>query len=279
MRRTDSQVFLFTDHDTAIVFEGDRYEPSGGISPSATRKKADMNVQQFETEGAITSDKITLDDLRKGVWRDCEVIERTVDWLYPGAGALVTSKFWIVETEWNGEVWTASVEGGTRWLRSKQGFQYTRNCRWQLGQGEINGIGCSVAIGSLTLFNVTVGVVTTRTLFTGGTSIPAGDTRERYRYGRVIWIVGQNTGFIQEIKDYTSGTRVIQTFLPTPFAINDVTDRFNLEPGCDKTRPTCIAEYNNLVDFGGFPFIPGTNQMLMFPRGTTSAPSGGIFDF
>ena len=30
-------------------------------------------------------------------------------------------------------------------------------------------------------------------------------------------------------------------------------------PGCDKLRATCIEKFNNLKNFGGFPFIPTTN--------------------
>lgn len=33
----------------------------------------------------------------------------------------------------------------------------------------------------------------------------------------------------------------------------------NLYPGCDHLRGTCLNKYNNLNNFGGFPFIPGRN--------------------
>jgi len=32
-----------------------------------------------------------------------------------------------------------------------------------------------------------------------------------------------------------------------------------LYPGCDHTRNTCKAKFNNLANFGGFPWIPGKN--------------------
>lgn len=30
-----------------------------------------------------------------------------------------------------------------------------------------------------------------------------------------------------------------------------------LYPGCDRTMPTCIAKFNNVLNFGGFPYLPG----------------------
>lgn len=33
----------------------------------------------------------------------------------------------------------------------------------------------------------------------------------------------------------------------------------DLYPGCDHLRGTCLNKYNNLPNFGGFPFIPGRN--------------------
>jgi hypothetical protein len=32
-------------------------------------------------------------------------------------------------------------------------------------------------------------------------------------------------------------------------------------PGCDKLRTTCITKFNNLLNFGGFPWIPSKNPM------------------
>ena len=271
MRRPDFQVFKFTDHDVNITYQGEVYAPAGGVLPSATRHQGSLHATNFEVDGPITSDAITVDDLRKGLWRDTEVNEFIVDWLYPSAGAIKTSRYWITETEWDGEQWNASVEGGARWLRHKIGSVFTRNCRWKLGQGFISGIGCPADLDTLTKRDVTITAVASRTQFTTGTGYTP-TTRERYRFGRVIWQTGPNAGTFQEIKDYGQvAARVIELFQPTPYEITTL-HRFDLEPGCDKIRSTCINEYNLLTSFGGFPFMPGTNRLLLKPRGTGSTP-------
>jgi hypothetical protein len=33
-------------------------------------------------------------------------------------------------------------------------------------------------------------------------------------------------------------------------------DTFTAYPGCDKTQNTCTSKFNNLVNFGGFPYVP-----------------------
>ena len=39
------------------------------------------------------------------------------------------------------------------------------------------------------------------------------------------------------------------------------TQAVTLYPGCDHTKATCIAKFNNLANYGGFPFIPKKNPM------------------
>jgi uncharacterized phage protein (TIGR02218 family) len=49
-----------------------------------------------------------------------------------------------------------------------------------------------------------------------------------------------------------------------PFAIQ-VGDTFTYAPGCDKTRETCCNKFNNILNFRGFPDIPGMDQYLYYP--------------
>lgn len=44
--------------------------------------------------------------------------------------------------------------------------------------------------------------------------------------------------------------------LPVGISVGDTVSAF---PGCDRTVDTCIAKFNNLVNYGGFPHSPGRN--------------------
>ena len=39
-------------------------------------------------------------------------------------------------------------------------------------------------------------------------------------------------------------------------------DDFTITPGCDKTKATCIVTFDNVVNFRGFSFVPGQDNVL-----------------
>lgn len=82
-----------------------------------------------------------------------------------------------------------------------------------------------------------------------------------YDYGYLEWTSGLNVGLISEIKSYTflSNTLEFQLFSGLDIAVGD---EFDLYPGCDKLVETCHAKYSNLVNFGGFPTVPGVDKVV-----------------
>jgi uncharacterized phage protein (TIGR02218 family) len=54
-----------------------------------------------------------------------------------------------------------------------------------------------------------------------------------------------------------------------PFRNLNVTDTVTVYAGCDRTRATCSAKFNNHLNHGGFPDIPSINPF------TTELPTGG----
>jgi uncharacterized phage protein (TIGR02218 family) len=77
--------------------------------------------------------------------------------------------------------------------------------------------------------------------------------------GEVVWLTGANAGRRMEIKEFSN--KQFTLVLPMP---NNVTvgDTFNAIAGCDKTISTCIAKFNNAVNFRGEPYVPGMDKML-----------------
>ena len=69
-----------------------------------------------------------------------------------------------------------------------------------------------------------------------------------------IWIT-------RDIKSYVSATRDIEVQLPFPAPVA-VGDTFTIVAGCNGLKSTCISKFNNLVNYGGFEFIPGTDAVL-----------------
>lgn len=48
-------------------------------------------------------------------------------------------------------------------------------------------------------------------------------------------------------------------FISRPFVESIGGQAVNLYPGCDHLKATCINKFYNLLNFGGFPYIPNTN--------------------
>jgi len=42
-------------------------------------------------------------------------------------------------------------------------------------------------------------------------------------------------------------------------------DRVRIVAGCDKRLETCRAKFGNVVNFRGFPFVPGEDWLVAIP--------------
>lgn len=260
--RTDATILYFTDHDHAIVFGGQTYTPVGGFRASARRKQSGLAQQNMEVVGILTSGAITHADLRGGRYREAEVWEYLVDWMYPWAGALMSSRYWIAELRFTGEEWEARVEGVSRWLRPPIGKLYSRSCWHTLGDTACTidlELGAWKETG--TVSDVTTAGFDKRRVFEMNDLAKASDL---YNYGFITWTSGNNNGLIGEIKDWTLGTFKMELQEPMPYDLA-VADTAVVRAGCDKLAATCKTKFSNLVNHGGFPFIPGNDRMLQTP--------------
>lgn len=63
---------------------------------------------------------------------------------------------------------------------------------------------------------------------------------------------GETFAFIQT----HTGTQLVLLALSPKLVVGDAV---TLTAGCDRTRGTCVAKFNNLANFMGFPYIPDKN--------------------
>lgn len=82
--------------------------------------------------------------------------------------------------------------------------------------------------------------------------------------GSVIFVTGDNAGVIMEVKQWRQINGEIQLFLSLPHNIQ-TNDEFYIYPGCDKSRISCAAIFNNIINFFGFPDIPGQDELFRYP--------------
>jgi hypothetical protein len=80
-----------------------------------------------------------------------------------------------------------------------------------------------------------------------------------YDNGQIVFTSGANSGLTKAVKSYSGQQFFFNS--PLPLATN-VGDTFIAYPGCDKTQATCTAKFNNLANFGGFPYVPAPETAI-----------------
>ena len=256
IERKDGVSFYFIDHDEQITFtDGETYKPAGGFNASARQIQSGFGAENVDVNGVLTDDSITEDDLKAGFFNDAKITETVIDWRYPWLGAIIYRYYWIVETTRTKEVWTAKLEGLTRWLTVRTGQFYTRTCNNDLGIGNCPKTPTSE---SGTVYDVSsTGYNKRRTFLVDGLTEDDG----YYDYGYMT-INGINL----EIESYTTvdAYKKIVLALPSPIKI-EASDTFIIYEGCNKLFETCITKNGTGDYFGGFPDVPGTTKILTTP--------------
>ena len=256
--RQDGTIFRFTDHIKQIEFEGETFDPAGGISASAHSKTAELSIHNIEVYGMISSSIISFEDLNTGKFRNAEIQEWWVDWQYPWVGHFVYARFWITDMKFSGEFWDAQIEGLSRFLRPKIGNVYNRLCRHDFGDA-----ACTINLATYTVSGTITTVDQQRYSFSD--SSLAGTGSDYFNYGYVEWLTGNNAGLKHEIKEFEDVAGRFIPYLPTEFDIQ-IGDTFNAVRGCPKTYDFCLNSVNNLINFGGFPYTPGMDKMVSSPQ-------------
>ena len=109
----------------------------------------------------------------------------------------------------------------------------------------LNALGQSTGVGQQTVVTTTG---TNQSTIVCTTAIGSA-----YLQGTITGASGANTGYSRTIGNVAGST--IYLFKPFLFPIT-IGDTFNILPGCDHTTQTCDGVFNNLLRYGGYPFIP-----------------------
>jgi uncharacterized phage protein (TIGR02218 family) len=153
---------------------------------------------------------------------------------------------------WKGRILSAKASGDTITLECESIFssmkraglraRFELQCRHGLYSAE-----CTVSRSSFSATGNIVGESGTTLTLAVAALQPDG-----YYTGGIL---ENDEGDLRFIVSHTgSSIRINRPFSKT---INNTTVTIN--PGCDKARSTCINKFNNLLNYGGFPYIPSRN--------------------
>lgn len=270
IKRSDGKTFGFTDHDRALTFEGVAFKPDSGLSAKALSSTTGLSVNNTEALGVLTAAAITDADIEAGRYDDAEVTTWLVQW---DNVARREVKFVgsIGEITRESGTYRAELRGLTELLNQPQGRSYLRTCSAVLGD-----VGCKVATtdpifhADTVLSELDDNQVLTMTL---------GDTfTDRwFESGVISFRSGTAKGLHAAIKkdEIVGATRVITLWRPMPGAIA-LGDSVRLTAGCDKRAETCREKFSNLLNFQGFPDIPGDDWLMSVPRSDDDDSGGSL---
>ena len=264
LARHDGLVLGFTDHDRDLAFEGTRFEAASGVEGGEAEGALGFAVGGSEIAGALSSGRLTEDDLAKGLWDDCGVGVWLVDWTNVEARLLLEAGS-LGEIRRGDHAFKAELRGLAHRLDEERGRLFTASCSADLGDAR-----CRVPLGDPRFHRVfAVEAVDEATLAWSGL---AGVEEGWFTGGRLVWLSGANAGAVGEVRLHRAGSLALWREPPAPVAAGD---QARVEAGCDKSFSSCRAKFGNVANFRGFPHMPGNELLLTVAQNGQGRMDGG----
>lgn len=263
--RADGTAYRFTSHNRALTVNGEVYTPCGGITSSALQLSAALGeTDNIDLQGLVTTGAISAIDLWSGLFNGATVEISRVDWTDTATGyqeIILTGRTGALEikdTSYRFEV----VSAGQRLSQNAILQTVTPSCRYTLGDSR-----CGVNLASFT----TTGSVTavalpnlrtsaTRRSFTDSSKVEAA---EHWQFAKLTWTSGANTGITSDVRSFAGGVFVLDVAMPYDIALSD---DYSIVRGCDKLPGTCHTVFSNKINFGGFEWVRGSDDLNKTPR-------------
>ncbi|MBS0536873.1 MAG: DUF2163 domain-containing protein [Proteobacteria bacterium] len=248
----------FTDHDDDVLLGAVICRAGTGLDGSEVTAKHGMAVDTSDMSGALSDDTLNEDDLAAGLYDSASVELWLADWSEPALRVLL-AKGTLGEVKRDGTAFVAELRGLSRVLGEERGRLYTTICGADLGDGK-----CRIDLTSPSYRGSgTVVAMTASSSFTAGGLETFADGW--FTAGKLTFTSGANAGLAMEVKAHrNAGSVVIDLWqtMPQPVAPGD---GFTVTAGCDKRLATCHDRFDNIVNFRGFPHIPGNDFVLRYP--------------
>ena len=248
--RTDGQVIGLTELDRDLVVNSKTYISASGYTPSNYSSTSTMSTNYADIEGLLGLAGVTRNQIRAGLYDFAEVELFVYDYV---DGQIVKSLAignWGEATLFDNR-YVAEFRSLSQRLQKTIGRLYTAHCTAQFGDDR-----CKKDVSGFSTTG-TVTHVSSRVVIRDSTK---ATTAGYWNSALITFISGSNAGREVEVSSSLSdGT--FNLFLPVAFPAQ-IGDAFTLRRGCDKRYETCRDVYNNLINFRGFPHVPGNTKVL-----------------
>ncbi|SHJ11314.1 DUF2163 domain-containing protein [Wenxinia saemankumensis] len=245
----------FTDHDGPLSFDGTDFAPGSGLAARAIQQGTGLAVDNTEALGVLDSDGIEAEHIEQGRYDGAGVEAWLVNWADPSQRMLRFAGT-IGQITRHGDAFAAELRGLAEPLNVAHGRAYQPQCQAVLGDG-----ACRV---DLTEYAETraIGSVEGSVDFI----FPIFDEYSDRWFERGLLRVEDGpgaglTGVVRTDRLLPDGSRRLALWAPIRAGLVPG-QTVTLTPGCDKRLATCRDSFDNVVNFRGFPHIPGEDWLL-----------------
>lgn len=271
--QTSGVVFGWTTASFDLTIDGVLYRSSQGLAPTSAHTSNDLSVDTLDVSVFMTVS--TELEITSGVWDDAEVLCAEFDWDNPPLllDDNVNKKRCgtLGRIQRQNLVLTAEIRGLADKLQTRIGRQYSpvcpapwRHAIWN-GSTYVASVECGadlVAAGAIHDGSVTaVGGDATLRFSDSASTVPISEYEAE---GQVTPTSGPNAGIPREVLTWDPPDFTMLRPWPYPLTVG-VT--YRAVRGDLRNLATCKLVYDNLVNFGGFSEIPGSDKVYSTPTG------------
>lgn len=268
LERRDGTVLGFTDHDCALSFDGITFQPGSGLTARAVQQATGLSVDNTEALGVLSDAAVREEDIEAGRFDGTEVRCWLVNWRDVSMRWL-QFRGSIGEIRRAGGAFEAELRGLTEALNQPLGRVYQKPCTAVLGDA-----ACRFDLETPGYAAELEAAEVVRSQEFRWDALP-GFEPGWFDDGRLTVLSGAAEGLWAAVKaDQTDASgRRVSLWEPIRAQVAPG-DLVRLEAGCDKRLESCRLKFNNILNFQGFPDIPGEDWVMAVPRRSGSNTGG-----
>ncbi|CAN1509753.1 COG5449 Uncharacterized conserved protein [Rhabdaerophilaceae bacterium] len=264
LSRQDGETLGFTDHDRDLMIGATLFEAASGVAASAVESETGLASNGGEIGGAITSARITAEDIEAGRYDGAIVQRWLVDWQEPALNYLLDTAILGAIRRKDG-AFVAETRNSLHALDAERGRVYAMQCSAELGDA---ACGVSLSAGP---FRVQTAIVQTD----GRSELAAPAFKTAIAgllaRGRLTVISGANAGVAMPIRQHEGNIIRLWQAMPGPLRPGDLVAA---TAGCDKRFATCRDRFANALNFRGFPMMPAPEFTFSYARDGEGSQQG-----
>ncbi|MBY6065786.1 DUF2163 domain-containing protein [Leisingera aquaemixtae] len=268
LTRRDGAVLGFTDHDCVLSFDGITFQPGSGLTARAVQQATGLSVDNTEALGVLSDAAVREEDIEAGRFDGAEVRCWLVNWRDVSMRWL-QFRGSIGEIRRAGGAFEAELRGLTEALNQPLGRVYQKPCTAVLGDA-----ACRFDLETPGYAAELEAAEVVRSQDFRWDALP-GFEPGWFDDGRLTVLSGAAEGLWAAVKADQADAAGRRVSLWEPIRARVAPgDLVRLEAGCDKRLESCRLKFNNILNFQGFPDIPGEDWVMAVPRRSGSNTGG-----